>query len=83
MLTTLVQDHIRFYTVGLRPGQDHYHLTKATLKFPAVVDYLNQCVASRVKRNWTSIVVKTGHLTSNDDASKEIHRCTTTWGGQQ
>ena len=32
LLTTLVQDSTKFYSLGLRPGQDHHHLTKATLE---------------------------------------------------
>ena len=35
MLTILVQDSIRFYSLGLRPGQDQHHLTKATLRYPS------------------------------------------------
>ena len=49
ILTTLVQDSIKFYSLGLRPGQDQHHLTKATLKYPSTTKFLNQCVAARTK----------------------------------
>ena len=54
LLTTLVQDNVRFYCRGLRPGQGHHHLTRATLKFLAVTKFLNQCVAARTKHNLSS-----------------------------
>ena len=81
LLTMLVQNSVRFYSLGLRRGQDRHHLTKATLKFPAVTKFLNQCVAARITHNnWTRLVVKTGHLTPNDDSSTEVYRCTTPGG---
>ena len=80
LLTTLVQDNVRFYSFGLCPGQDHHHLTKATLKFPAVTKFINQCIAARRANNWTRLVVKTGHLTPNDNSSTEAYRYTTTGG---
>ena len=47
ILTMLVQDSVRFYSLGLCPGQDRHHLTKATLKFSAVTKFLiNACVRS-------------------------------------
>ena len=76
--TTLVQDNVRFYSLGFRPGQDHHHLTKATLKLLAVTKYLNHCVVARATHNWTRLVIKTGHLTRNDDSSTEVYRCATT-----
>ena len=69
MLTMLVQDSIKFYSLGLRPGQDQHHLTKATLKYPLTTTFLNQCVAARINHNWTRLVMETKNLTPNDDAT--------------
>ena len=80
MLTMLVQDSIKFYSLGLRPGQDQHHLTKATLKYPSTTIFLNQCVAARTNHSWTRLVVKTKNLTPNDDASTEVYRTTTSGG---
>ena len=80
ILTMLVQDSIKFYSLGLRPGQDQHHLTKATLKYPSTTTFLNQCVAARTNHNWTRLVIKTGNLTPNDDASTEVYRITTSGG---
>ena len=80
MLTTLVQDSIKFYSLGLRPGQDQHHLTKATLKYPSTTMFLNKCVAARTNHNWTRLVIKTKNLTPNDDASTEVHQTTTSGG---
>ena len=54
LLTTLVQGSIKLNSLGLRPGQDHHHLTKATLKFPSVTKFLNQCVATHTNHDWTT-----------------------------
>ena len=80
MLTTLVQDSIKFYSLGLRPGQDQHHLTKATLKYPSTTMFLNKCVAARTNHNWTRLVIKTKNLSPNDDASTEVHQTTTSEG---
>ena len=79
LLTTLVQDSTKFFSLGLRPGQDHHHLTKATLKYPSTT-FLNQRVAARTSNNWTRLVIKTGHLTPNDDSPTEVFRVTTSGG---
>ena len=81
LLTTLVQDKVRFYSLGRRPGQDHHLLTKATLKFPADTKLLNQCVAAPTKHDWTRLAIKTGHLTPNDNSSTEVYRRCETSGG--
>ena len=80
MLTVLVQDSVKFYSFGLRPGQDYKHLTKATLKYPTTTIFFNKCVASRTSNNWTRLVIKTKALTPNDDASTEVYRTTTSGG---
>ena len=80
MLTVVVQDSVKFYSFGLRPGQDYKHLTKATLKYPTTTIFFNKCVASRTSNNWTRLVIKTKALTPNDDASTEVYRTTTSGG---
>ena len=64
VLTTLVQDSIKFYSLGLRPGQGQHHLTKATLKYPSTTMFLNKCVAARTNHNWTRLVIKTKNYNS-------------------
>ena len=80
MLTVLVQDSVKFYSFGLRPGQDYKHLSKATLKYPQTTILFNKCVALRTSNNWTRLVVKTKAFTPNDDASTEVYRTTTPGG---
>ena len=80
MLTVLVQDSVKFYSFGLRPGQDYKHLAKATLKYPQTTIFFNKCIASRTSNCWTRLVVKTKALTPNDDASTEVYRTTTPGG---